>query len=76
MVKLITYLFLSSEVDTNFSGVGSGASMKNKHRPLPSVSLKDPKKLMVLITQMGHPVTGIPLDLNRVGVRSVEIDYT
>ena len=76
MVKLITSLFLSSEVDTNFGGVGSGASMKNKHRPLPSVSLKDPKKLMVLITQMGHPVTGIPLDLNRVGVRSVEIYNT
>ena len=36
---------------------------------LPTVSLRDPKKLMVLITQMGHPVSGIPLDLQRVGIR-------
>ena len=37
---------------------------------MPTVSLKDPKKLMVLITQMAHPVTGIPLDQHRIGLRT------
>ena len=64
-------LSVSSPFNIEPAAAEGGGSQAASARQPPSVSLKDPKKLMVLITHMGHPVTGIPLDLQRVGPRYV-----